>query len=267
MAARLVLPQFLAFRTHAHAIMLIGVSEHSSLYEASQLAQNIASGGTIQFVKKADEKTGIAISQIRELYKATRSKSTGTKRVWVIEDAETMSLEAQNAFLKLLEEPPADVLFILCVKEATTLLPTVRSRTQNLYCQPVQEQAAKAYLSNQGTGDSVAQLLFLAAGSASELVLLASNEKYRQKQLELAATAKQLVSASIFEKIVIIQKIAGEREQTLAVLRLALRMLSLLASRNAAHPATPHQLARFLGAYENIVQNGNTKIQLLRAIL
>ncbi len=269
MASGLVLPQFTDFKSQTHAIMLIGVSGHSSIYEAGRLARRIAGKeGVVQHIMRNEDKTGIAISQIRELYTATRPRSTGSKRIWIIEDAETMSLDAQNAFLKLLEEPPADVIFILCVKDATILLPTIRSRVQSLQCQPVKQEIAQDYLQfNKIPTGLIPQLLFLMAGSASELVKLTSDDKYRQAQLELAAIAKRLISAPTYEKIIIIQKSTTDRERTLTILRLALQMLMMLAPQQAEYKTALSQLTQFLKAFERISQNGNAKIQLLQAVL
>ena len=50
------------------------------------------------------------------------------RKVYLIEDADTMNTAAQNAALKLLEEPPKGVYFILCAQNPALLLPTVRSR-------------------------------------------------------------------------------------------------------------------------------------------
>lgn len=52
------------------------------------------------------------------------------RRVFILEGAETMSDQAQNALLKVFEEPPERVLFLLTVTSAVRLLPTVRSRAQ-----------------------------------------------------------------------------------------------------------------------------------------
>ena len=49
-------------------------------------------------------------------------------RVCIIKDAETMNVNAQNAFLKILEEPPKNVMFILCCDSASSMLETIRSR-------------------------------------------------------------------------------------------------------------------------------------------
>lgn len=60
-------------------------------------------------------------------------------KVYCLFGAETMSDQAQNALLKILEEPPAHVLFILTCASASALLPTVRSRSQIFTLEPPQD--------------------------------------------------------------------------------------------------------------------------------
>lgn len=63
-------------------------------------------------------------------------------KVYLLFQAQTMSEQAQNALLKILEEPPAQALFILTCVSASALLPTVRSRAQVFTLGPVSEQEA-----------------------------------------------------------------------------------------------------------------------------
>lgn len=74
----------------------------------------------------------VKIDQIRELKRemSLRPRRDGCFRVTIIEGAEKMTVEAQNSFLKLLEEPPERAVFILVCQNPSGLLPTVRSRCQ-----------------------------------------------------------------------------------------------------------------------------------------
>ncbi len=73
----------------------------------------------------------IKIEQIRELQKmfSYRSGSSGRK-VYIIDEADKMTVQASNSLLKFLEEPPAPAVAILLSENAQTLLPTIRSRVQ-----------------------------------------------------------------------------------------------------------------------------------------
>lgn len=75
----------------------------------------------------------IKIETIRKIiYEASLKPYEGRKRVFVINDAETMTKEAQNALLKLLEEPPENHILILTASNPAGLLPTVISRCRTL---------------------------------------------------------------------------------------------------------------------------------------
>lgn len=67
-------------------------------------------------------------------------------KIYLIHDAHTMTVQAQNALLLTLEEPPSFVLFFLLAEDASTLLETIRSRAPVLRMQPVTDEAIKAYL-------------------------------------------------------------------------------------------------------------------------
>ena len=76
----------------------------------------------------------ITVDQIRALSAdALVLPNEAECKVYILRDADRMNLAAQNAALKLLEEPPRSVRFLLCVTNAELLLPTVRSRCTGLY--------------------------------------------------------------------------------------------------------------------------------------
>ena len=75
----------------------------------------------------------IRIDQIRDAIERTAYRPfEGRMRVVIIDDADVVNVEAQNALLKTLEEPPAASIFVLVTSRPDVLLPTVRSRCQRL---------------------------------------------------------------------------------------------------------------------------------------
>jgi DNA polymerase-3 subunit delta' len=70
-------------------------------------------------------------------------------KVYILAEADTMSEQAQNALLKILESPPERVLFILTCRSATNLLPTVRSRAQTVRVEEVSAQEAADFAAQQ----------------------------------------------------------------------------------------------------------------------
>ena len=69
-----------------------------------------------------------------------------SRRVVVINDAETLEVSAANALLKRLEEPPAGTIFLLVAHSAGRLLPTIRSRCRVLRFEALDDQAMRAVL-------------------------------------------------------------------------------------------------------------------------
>jgi DNA polymerase III subunit delta' len=88
----------------------------------------------------------------------------GEKRVFVIEAAEAMRDESQNALLKTLEEPPEFAHLILLSSEPEALLETVSSRCQAIDFAPLPLAALEAQLSGAGDADEVAAAARLSAG-------------------------------------------------------------------------------------------------------
>ena len=84
---------------------------------------------TVRILSPESKSRRIKVEQLRELEKSFQvSVAEGNWKVGVIRDAERMNLEAQNAFLKTLEEPPQRTLLILISSKPQALLPTVHSR-------------------------------------------------------------------------------------------------------------------------------------------
>lgn len=83
----------------------------------------------ITVITAKEGKKTIAVDQIRALrLEAFIKPHSAMRRVFIIKEAELMNEAAQNALLKVLEEPPKNVVFILVVSSRTLLLPTVISR-------------------------------------------------------------------------------------------------------------------------------------------
>ena len=84
---------------------------------------------------KGRPKREIGVDQIRDVIAdAQVLPNEAARKVYIIDRAETMNPAAQNAALKLLEEPPAGAVFLLCTTNAMQLLPTVRSRCAEYIC-------------------------------------------------------------------------------------------------------------------------------------
>lgn len=98
----------------------------------------------------AGEKNRIKIEQIRELQQRVRFAPQQAKtRVIIIDGAEHLTIEAANAFLKVLEEPPENNLFVLLSGSGSQLLDTIVSRCQRIPFAPLARQELSQLLISQ----------------------------------------------------------------------------------------------------------------------
>ncbi len=109
----------------------------------------------------------ILVDQIRQITAdAVVAPNEALRKVYILREADHMNIAAQNALLKVLEEPPGHTSFILCTATADALLPTIRSRCLRVdnYARaqelsPLSELAA-AFLETAASGDPVGMTRF-----------------------------------------------------------------------------------------------------------
>lgn len=100
----------------------------------------------IVHVQTGDKKS-IGVETIRELSKDAYIRPfAAPKKVYILEDADSMTEQAQNGFLKLLEEPPAYAVFILIAQNDASLLQTVLSRCTTVRFAPVSRSVITQYI-------------------------------------------------------------------------------------------------------------------------
>jgi len=88
-------------------------------------------------ITPAEGKREIPVAAVREMVaEAPTLPNEAERKVYIVEPADSLNPSAQNAFLKLLEEPPSFVTFLLLAENPLALLPTVRSRCMSLSLTP-----------------------------------------------------------------------------------------------------------------------------------
>ena len=95
-----------------------------------------------------EKPNSIGIEDIREqlIADVDIKPYTGPYKIYIVDEAEKMTVQAQNALLKTIEEPPAYAVIILLVNNAAALLPTIASRCVTLNFKPVRDEVIKKYL-------------------------------------------------------------------------------------------------------------------------
>lgn len=104
-----------------------------------------------KYYKLRDKQGNILIDEIREIKRVSAlTPYEGKWKVFIIAQAERMTVEAMNAFLKVLEEPGPENLFILITTDPSLLPETIVSRAVNLRFKPLSQDELKRVLQNMG---------------------------------------------------------------------------------------------------------------------
>jgi DNA polymerase III subunit delta' len=147
------------------------------------------------------EGLSIKVDEVRELITRTSwSPSVGNYRVVVIEDADRLTESAANALLKVIEEPGARTVWLLCAPTLTDVIPTIRSRCRHLTLRtPSIKAVTQLLIDRDGIDPKMAEFAANAAqGHIGRAKYLATNEearKTREKILNIPFTVKDLASA------------------------------------------------------------------------
>ena len=116
----------------------------------------------------------IKIDQIRQMQKTALEKPiNSSKKVYVIDNSDMMTKEAQNCLLKTLEEPQEFIVIILIESNENNILATVKSRCTKIYFQKLADENIKYFINNRfGNIDFDSNLLKLCDGSISKSIKL-----------------------------------------------------------------------------------------------
>lgn len=134
---------------------------------------------------------GYLVEQIRDLIAdATLAPIQGERKVYIVDRADLLGTQPANAFLKTLEEPPENVVFILLARSRDNVLPTILSRCQAVPFRTIPlKEAIGIVIQNSGATDSQAAIALGASdGSLTRAVaFLSSNAswEFRQKLLDV----------------------------------------------------------------------------------
>ena len=156
-------------------------------------------------VTREDGKASLGVDEIRFLRSDVLfAPNAASAKVYIIEDADLMTVSAQNALLLTLEEPPEYVLFLLLCESASAMLETIRSRAQLLRMTPIADAEMDEHLSSQRAytmlpAEERRQLLLLADGRVGRALELLGGAE-RKLLLERRALAARCVTVLLGDR-------------------------------------------------------------------
>lgn len=131
----------------------------------------------------------ISIDDVRALSARLQSSTNAPYSVCFIRSIERMHVSATNAFLKILEEPPSRVVFILTAQESSALLPTLVSRTRHLTFAPLSAKNLSSLVTDES--DDTTFALSMAQGAPGTLLRLLSDPDALREGKQIHAQARQ----------------------------------------------------------------------------
>lgn len=133
------------------------------------------------------DKKNITVEQVRALVAlAGEHTYEGGRRILLIEQAERMNPQAQNALLKTLEEPQAENVFLLLCEDTSLLLPTIVSRCRGIKLHPWPDDVVLHALELAGTPpEHRAEAAYLSGGSIGQALEMAGDTAFWQRREEV----------------------------------------------------------------------------------
>lgn len=201
--------------SHALEIICPTVSGYKSIKEYIILKSGIKESTAINIYPV---NRSIGIDNIRELRLKFSLKSfSGIKQFIFINDAEAMTREAQNALLKILEEPPRNTVFVIFNQDENALLPTIHSRCTIINVgKPRLNDLEQYFIKNGYKGVDVASALAISDGwpELAESILINESTEFT----EILKYAKELLQKPLNEKLMDVDKLSKDKTRIKIVL-------------------------------------------------
>jgi DNA polymerase-3 subunit delta' len=262
----------------SHAILLIGANGSGKTALAQYLAEAILalSAGSFttygygKIIGPADGKA-IGVEAVRDLEHFLSLKVPGTKsydRCVIIEHSHKLTLEAQNALLKMLEEPPEGTILILTAPHERALLPTIRSRTQVVGVKTPPKSDLVSYFQAQGHDSKTINQAYAMSGGLPGLMHALLTEA-EHPLLVAVEQARDLLQQSPFERLVSVDRLSKDKVLAADVLFL-LQQMARISLQTASGPAAKKWQNVLKAAYETseaLAQSAQPKLALSHLML
>ncbi len=258
------------------SLVLEGLSGSGVVATAQSIAAHLQAETIVIKPKKVsanqpvvDELEGsIIIQDIRALYEQTRGK-TNKRQVYILDTGErSVTPSAQNAFLKLLEEPRQGVHFIIATHRPDELLPTVRSRSQVVPLLPLSDEQVSSLLDTLGIRDATirSRLAFIGRGLPALITRLATDNELYEHRVKIVLDAKTLIGNTDHNAFAVMHTYRDKRPDALLLLEDISQQLKVIM-RKQADVRHAVKIQRCLEAHARIAGGGNIRLQLAAAML
>ena len=170
----------------------------------------------------------IKIDQIRQMQKKLLEAPIISKnKVYIIDDADLMTVEAQNCLLKTLEEPPEFVTIILIGSKESNFLSTIKSRCTIIKFQTIEDEHIKKYLSQNYEIENISEdMLAIFGGSIGKAEYLKDKTELFSNIIEIIHSIKKIDLPDVLKKADIIYKSQDDKNDILEAMNVILYKMS-----------------------------------------
>ena len=134
------------------------------------------------------------------------------KKIYIIEKADTLNIQSQNALLKTLEEPPAHAVFLLLAERAEAFLPTILSRVVVMKIRPLSAETIADYLMQAGHLAEESHILSAyAQGRIGQALELVEDEGFREMRQDILGKLEVLPSMSEGDAYLLAKDLEGHK--------------------------------------------------------
>ena len=179
-----------------------------------QSCKQTVSGNQPDIIRVIHEKpNSISVEDIREQinHDIVIKPYSSKYKIYIVPEADLMTVQAQNALLKTLEEPPAYGVIILLTENAEVLLPTIRSRCVMLKLRNVKDALVRKYLMEQlQIPDYKADVcVAFAQGNLGKAIMLAESEYFNEIKEETIHLMKYIDEMELHEIVAAIKRMSA----------------------------------------------------------
>ena len=188
----------------SHAYMFEGPSGVGKNTMARELAATLLDMENLfnspDYIEITPDGNSIKIAQIRKLQSDILVKPYKSYKIYVIDEAQKMTVEAQNALLKTLEEPPKYAIIILITNNKESLLDTIKSRCEIIKFTPIPLVEVADYLTQIGVDKNRASLLAnFSRGSMQKAIELSESEDFHIMRDEVQKYVETFLTGSMLD--------------------------------------------------------------------
>lgn len=187
---------------HAFALTLFCEQGRRQPCMSCHACKQVQSGNHPDLIHVTHEKPGsIGVDDIRSQINDTIPVHpySSEYKIYIVDEAEKMTIQAQNALLKTIEEPPPYAVIFLLTTNQEAFLPTILSRCVQLKLKPLRDSVVKDYLTETmrlSEADTEIYAAF-ARGNLGRAIQLASSEQFRAMYMQLLQLLKNIHALDI----------------------------------------------------------------------